>query len=285
MDLNKVTLQTVDLTSINLNDDYIREVNQYLNLPEDWLALLCKTAAMLKNSPGSKGLEKLPEHLKGMPHALYLLSLIPQLKAFYNSRRIPLAVMTDTLRDFTICMNEHHNAFGHYGIGDFRLEWLLYHFTGKLFWLGRLQFKHIPFPGTAEEAASVGLNPGCDLLDVHIPRHGPMGYDDCAASYKQAVPFFQKHFPEYDIKGFYCGSWLLSPELKKVLPPESNIIRFQDDYTIYKVDPDYDNALYEYIFRCKKGDVLPEDTSLQRSLKQLLDNGGAIGTGDGVIII
>ena len=308
-----------------ITDEYIGEANQILNLSDQQVEMLHETALFFRSSQegrffmwlwyfivfnsGEKDLqlstwvvpESLPEHLSGMPHALVLLGAIPALKSFYAKKGIPEDIMAATLKDVSIIMDEHRVVFGYYGVGNFRLDWLVNHFTGKLFWIGRLQFIFDCFKGNVviakkgseykvfepdafpADGFSTVLTPGDGLLDVHIPRHGPMTYELCAESYNQAKDFYRRFSPEYTIKGFTCNSWLLSPELKKILPPESNILRFSNDYFVYETSAD-DHSLYEYVFEVKKGDELPENTSLQKRLKELLASGGYIGTGCGVIL-
>jgi len=243
----------------------------------------------------------LPAHLKGMPHVLALLGFIPALQSFYVKRGIPHEFLLDTLQDFNVSMNAYAVSDGYCGIGGSYMRWQLNHLTGRLFGLGRLQFIHKPYSGPSRVAYYNGkyemlspdaplpiescpsLTPGDSLLDVHIPRQGPLEYEACVESYRQALGFFKKYFPELDIKGFMCGSWLLSPKLKEILPPEANIYRFNDDYFIYKIGVG-NSALYTYVFRVKEGEELPEKTSLQRALKKHLADGGYVGSGTGVIL-
>ncbi len=67
---------------------------------------------------------------------------------------------------------------------------------------------------------------------------------------------------------------MLSPELKDILSPESNIIAFQKNYTIYPIQ---NNALdaFLYVYGIEKPSVsditiddLPEDNSMRQGVKQ-----------------
>ncbi|MNO50163.1 hypothetical protein D3C76_405320 [compost metagenome] len=82
---------------------------------------------------------------------------------------------------------------------------------------------------------------------------------------------------------FICHSWLLDPELKKILGPESNIIQFQSQFNIYEVDKSSKEA-EERIFN--KLSATPqeyeENTHLQRSAKAFLIAGGKLGSGYGI---
>ena len=90
------------------------------------------------------------------------------------------------------------------------------------------------------------------VLSVHIPANGKLDEEECEKSYKKAVEVFKKYFPEYNIKGFLCESWLLAPELKKLLKPESNILKFKEKYNCFPVGAAC-NDVFNFVF--KKGIV------------------------------
>ena len=84
-------------------------------------------------------------------------------------------------------------------------------------------------------------------------------------------------------------SWLLSPVLEELLPPGSNILRFQEACTVTACDPEPMDVL-EWVFRVASGQQetvllsqLPEDTSLQRGMKRFLLEGKKIGTASGIL--
>ena len=86
-----------------------------------------------------------------------------------------------------------------------------------------------------------------------------------------------------------CESWLLSPALKEMLPPESRIRRFQDAFDITEEDPEDTSAL-EWVFFIAEGqrdsvryENLPEDTSLQRKMKAAFLAGRKPGNAGGTL--
>jgi hypothetical protein len=84
----------------------------------------------------------------------------------------------------------------------------------------------------------------------------------------------------------HCHSWLLCPYLKKILPPTSNILAFQSFFDITEMDKDAKNDILFFAFRKEKDfpiEELPEDTSLQRSLKAALLRGEYIPLGRGIV--
>jgi hypothetical protein len=74
-------------------------------------------------------------------HGIALLSGLPWLVRQYRRRGIPRKIMVDTLSEFDICMDEHKARFGGYGIGPWRTNWLLYHFSARLYRIGRLEYE------------------------------------------------------------------------------------------------------------------------------------------------
>ena len=72
------------------------------------------------------------------------------------------------------------------------------------------------------------LEYGDPMLSVHIPADGPMTPEVSLRSLREAADFFRIYYPNLPWKGFWCHSWLLDPFLRKLLPPSSNILRFQE---------------------------------------------------------
>ena len=72
---------------------------------------------------------------------------------------------------------------------------------------------------------------------------------------------------------------MLSPELRDILPAESNIISFASKFNIYPVKSTaLDALMYIYNFRGKSPDELdfkslPEDNTLRRGVKQKMLEG------------
>lgn len=111
------------------------------------------------------------------------------------------------------------------------------------------------------------LQKGTQLLDVHIPAGSGMDRQSCVDSYLMANDFYRRFFPDYRYTGFVCGSWLLDPELAKILPAESNIIQFQREYYLLPLLSD-DGQTFERVFGSKPEDLTkaPRDTSLRRAI-------------------
>lgn len=119
------------------------------------------------------------------------------------------------------------------------------------------------------------VKPHDTCISVHIPDKGALTEEACVDSYNRATETFKKYYPELDIKAFHCHSWMLAPELKDMMKPDSKILGFANRYMKYPVPTDGDDVM-NFVFYLKAKDYkdLPEDTSLQRNLKQLYLSGG-----------
>lgn len=113
------------------------------------------------------------------------------------------------------------------------------------------------------------LSHGDMSISIHIPRGNSMKDEECLASYKEAKEIFGKCFPDIDFKAYFCHSWLLDPQLKKMLKPESNIMKFSERYMLYPYEESGNDDVFMFVFTGKyeKYEDLPETTSLERALK------------------
>ena len=121
--------------------------------------------------------------------------------------------------------------------------------------------------------------PGDNLISIHIPRTATFDPETIENSLNEGREFFKKIYPEKAFKGFMCISWLLAPELKDILKPTSNILAFRDRYIKFPVlcsGLDIFNFVFQNpVSSLSEVDLnsLPENTSLERSLKEMYKNG------------
>ena len=194
----------------------------------------------------------------------------------YQMAGISEKIWLDTMSDIRIWSDKYRRETG--GTGLVQTGWLAHHLTLELFRLGRLQFE----PTRLEEpvpSPSGLLGPGTPALSVHIAAGEPLDHDAALDSYGQAKTFFKNPSPV-----FVCYSWLLSPALPELLPPESNILAFQRDYALFGTD-EADRQAEERIFGAPRDDfaAYPEGTTLQRRAKAWLLSGKKIPSGAGVL--
>lgn len=187
----------------------------------------------------------------------------------YQALGISEKVYVDTMACFTRFLEETRYMTGEYRYD--RAYWSYRQVSISLFRIGQLEFE---------------LRRDRGSIAVHIPSDAVLSDSEVDASVRQAGEFLKEHFPECVSFPFTCHSWLLSPELGKLLPESSNIRRFQQRFRILEVQPE-DRSFMQWLFAAPSGtpiEELPEDTSLRRNVKQLLLSGGMIGSALGVLI-
>ena len=206
------------------------------------------------------------------------LAWIPQLEQQYRKLGIAESVFRDSLRDLTIWAEDYYDKYHTPGFREW--EWVSNTFFLKVFRLGRLQFE----PSQLEEAVTLAdqdFPAGTTVLEVHIPAGEPLDPTAVKDAMEQAPAFFRAHFRK-EFTLMRCHSWLLCPKLQVMLPPQSRILTFQDLFTVYCEDPE--RQAEERVFGYLSDDpaLYPEVTSLQRSLKNALLAGQAVGMGKGI---
>jgi hypothetical protein len=131
---------------------------------------------------------------------------------------------------------------------------------------------------------------GDAVLAVHIPAagrfNGPMTREACADSFRRAIPFFAKHLPRFQPRLLACTSWMLDPQLALYLPPESNLVAFQQFFRIAPVPGADDRQTLERVFDGPVADwsKAPRDTSLRRIMAEQAERGVRWRMGAGVML-
>lgn len=192
---------------------------------------------------------------------------LPRVLEYFADRGISEEVAQATLADLGRNVRVHRKREGIGGLGV--AWWLMLHFRGMIYQFGRLQFERaILSDYDAERAQSFGIDvrSGDRVLSIHIPDFcGPMTDESCTKSIAEAHPFFEAHFPEEKISGAVCSSWLLDPQLKEYLRPDSNILLFQDRFQVLPGGYNVNNSIVEFVYGRKLGnpDDLPQHSSLE----------------------
>lgn len=213
--------------------------------------------------------ESLSPDENGFKMLSYMLSAASYSFEKYKRNNISEQIFIDTMKCFTRFVKEHKKSHGVYGFDrDF---WTGRQLSLQLFRLGELEFET-----TVENQKNV--------VSIHIPSDAVFTEKNCKNSLEMAAEFFRKYDPAYVNVPYVCHSWLLSPALKELLPESSNIIKFQNLFTITETDKTSMDFMM-WIFKTIDSSVenLPENTSLQRNVKEYLKAGGQVGDGKGYI--
>ncbi len=179
----------------------------------------------------------------GKRNLLSFLFMCEALEKKYKEKGIDEKILLDTLRDIVIWTNVWSGVKGETYLGE--LGWLVNHLKMKLFRLGSLEFM---MGSSHADCPELGLKKGDNILEVHIPHDSSFSAEDCKSSFDAAIEFFAKHYPEFKFNHFTCHSWLLDTELKKLLKPSSNILGFQNMFTIIDGAENEADAALRYVF-------------------------------------
>lgn len=187
----------------------------------------------------------------------------------YRDLSINDEIFYATMKCFTRFIGECAERTGEYA---FDREWWTARQVGcTLFRIGELEYEMVRMDGRP-------------AVSIHIPSDAGLSPEKCSASILSAKGFFTEHFPAYKDSAYICDSWLLSPVLAGMLRPESNIAAFQRRFEIIDVRQP-DTEFLEWLYHTYSTDYagLPENTSLQRSMKRHLLAGGEMSSALGVL--
>ena len=121
------------------------------------------------------------------------------------------------------------------------------------------------------------LGPGDPVLYFHIPGGIPLDHADCGDSFRAAMDFFPRHFPERPYKAFFCGSWLLDTQLEDWLPSGSNLVRFLREFYLVPGGIS-ERSILQTVFGNAADDLSRATgvTSLQRAIQEHVSAGRPI---------
>ena len=212
---------------------------------------------------------ELEERLRGEKWGVLTCLLLAAARAHeeYVRLGIPEKVYEDTMGCFTRFVKEHRALTGEWGFDRGWWAWRMA--CLRLFRIGALEYELL----SGEKRA----------LSLHIPSDASLELEACRSSYDKARAFFAAHFPAYARAPVVCESWLLHPALKELLGEGSNIVRFQSLFDIVRVEED-DISYRAFVFRRTDGNIAdyPDNTTLQRRLKEHLLRGGHMGSALGI---
>ena len=245
-----------------------------INMPEEVTQSLAALHEVLEEYPclellmreehWVEGLEQLKEALGEDPGGMKRLCSMLRcaLKAKENFDRLGISeeIYVATMGAFSRFVREHKESYGCYGFD--RGRWTPRQVSARLLRIGQLEYEMVVLEG--EPAVS-----------LHIPTDADLRPEVLRPSLEEGLAEFYRLFPDYRGKKVFCHSWLLSTQLKEFLPSGSNILRFQDLFNLIP-DSTPGNDVLLWVFKNPKlprADY-PENTSLQRKLKQFFLNGG-----------
>ncbi|GAA2753977.1 acyltransferase domain-containing protein [Amnibacterium kyonggiense] len=211
---------------------------------------------------------ELGEDPLGMTMLTFMLVRALETRVEYRRRGLPDAIFVDTMRFCARFIDEHHRTHGvHAFTWDF---WF-----ARQLWLHEFRIGALEYELVDDAAAPRVL--------IHVPSDADLERASLHRSLSDARTFLAQHFPRFVGAPMSCETWLLAPAIQDVLPESSRIRGFASGFRLVSVDP-ADRSVLRWLFG--RDDVpvalLPEATSLQRTVKRLLLSdrwpGAALGT-------
>ena len=132
------------------------------------------------------------------------------------------------------------------------------------------------------------ITPDDYMVGLHIPSKGRLTPELVDESLADTKEFLAKHFPEFEYRGFKCHSWLIDRQLVDLLGEESNISKFSNRFHRISVKNN-GKGVFSFVYHIPETkepaiEELPENTTLERRLKEHFRSGGAIYEVDGFIL-
>lgn len=127
---------------------------------------------------------------------------------------------------------------------------------------------------------------GDKCLAMHLPRGADIKEDNVRKAVAAAFQVVEKSYPEYVGVPVQCGSWLLDPGVEALVGSDSNVVRFGKMFVRFP-GKSPGRACNSFVFpgRYERDEDLPEDTRLQRAMKQHYLNGGYSYSYTGILVL
>lgn len=260
------------LCKIEKNDAFVNAYNTYLQgkMNKDLLLDICKKISEETD---------LNEYTVSL---LLVISFTGHLKQIYKEKNYPMDIYINSVTDLKYKAEECFDTKKVYG--TFVADWLYKWFVPERFGIGRLQFE-IVLSGYDYKT----LTKDTPCLKIHIPRSGkPLTPESIDDALSRAKEFFKDDF-EGPIP-IVCKSWLLYEKFEGLFKQGSNTDLFRKRFEIIDNISDPKGCypdmwrLFDMDFTGNIDDY-PENTSLRKSFKEYLKNGGETGTAHGVFFI
>lgn len=212
---------------------------------------------------------------------LILLYLCEELGQWFIDRGISEQIFLDTMSDLILWTEDYYKQSGGVlGIAG-EVNWLQTYYIGKLFRLGRLEFE---LAAAWRDIPGTHIKNGDTYISVHIPEGGGMTPEACQASFDMAMEFFPKHFPNHQFDAFICHTWMFDEQLKSVLSPNSNIVKFFDFFEVVHLEES--DEIIRHIFGngSTKENILgrPSTSTLTKWVVQNVKENGKFYEGYGI---
>ena len=207
-------------------------------------------------------------------------------KKIYEQENIPEEVYEDNIRDIDIWSDKYEKEHGRKGFYKEQFEWIDSILEMKVIKLGRLQFEILEHIDKKFENI-LGKRKNILFINVHIREGENLCYEECEKSYNMAKKYYTSKGYKFSKIIFICDSWLINPDLNKLLSENSNIIKFQKRYKVISVSKNEERPqIIERVYgnSLMKSDEFSQNTTLQIKLKKAWERGERFPVAKGYFI-
>lgn len=178
-------------------------------------------------------------------------------------RGVPGDIIKKSLASVCACVKKNKDLKGTMGTSAY-FFWIHKYARGELFIINDFQYETFKHKDK-------------DVINIHIPAGTRLNVYENLKSFKGALDFFDKYYPEFKITGVLCESWLLSKEIEEVMGGPTNISRFGDMFERHDIGDTKGEAVFRFVYNFAAPyppvEDLPENTTLQRKLKAYMLSG------------
>ncbi len=191
-----------------------------------------------------------------------------------EKRGIDKLIIKNSVAPVCNCIKRNESLAGEMGTSAYYF-WIYKYAKGELFRINDFEYE-------------TSKKDGKDIINIHIPAGTKLNIYENLKSFMSAIEFFDKFFPEYKMTGVMCESWLLSKEIEEVMGGATNISRFGDMFDRYDIGDKTGDAVFRFVYNFTAPyppiETLPEDTTLQRKLKEYMLAGKRVHAMGGTIL-
>lgn len=191
-----------------------------------------------------------------------------------EKRKIDKLIIKNSLAPVCNCIKRNETLSGEMGTSAYYF-WIYKYAKGELFRINNFEYE-------------TSKKDGKDIVNIHIPAGIKLNVYENLKSFMGAIEFFDKFYPELKMTGVMCESWLLSKQIEEVMGGPTNISRFGDMFELYDIGDTLGDAVFRFVYNFVAPyppvETLPENTSLQRNLKEYMMAGKRVYAMGGTIL-
>ncbi len=199
--------------------------------------------------------------------------MLEEFAADMERRGIDSDIIIKSVAPVCGCIKRNKELAGEMGTSAY-FFWIYKYAKGELFRINEFEYETSELEGK-------------NMVNIHIPAGTKLNVYENLKSFKGAIDFFDKYYPEFKPEGMMCESWLLSNEIEEVMGGATNISRFGDMFDKYSIGDEKGDAVFRFVYNFGAPyppiEDVPENTTLQRKLKAYMLSGKRVYAMGGTI--